>query len=106
MTVIYHRLLMDYNDVDDRMFDIGKALGCRVRLALLHTLAVGDASVGELVASTGATQPNVSNHLAVLREAGLVAAERAGRVMRYRLASPKVRDLLRAIDAVSGDRAL
>jgi DNA-binding transcriptional ArsR family regulator len=42
----------------------------------------------------------------VLREAGLVAAERAGRAMRYRLASPKVRDLVRAIDAVSGDRGL
>jgi DNA-binding transcriptional ArsR family regulator len=96
---------MDFNDVDDRMFDIGKALSCRIRLALLHTLTAGDASVGELVASTGATQPNVSNHLAVLREAGLVAAERSGRVMRYRLASPKVRDLVRAIDAVTDDRA-
>lgn len=96
---------MDFNDVDDRMFDIGKALSCRLRLALLHTLAVGEASVGELVERTGASQPNVSNHLAVLREAGLVAAERSGRVMRYRLASPSVRDLVKAIDAVTDDRA-
>jgi DNA-binding transcriptional ArsR family regulator len=90
--------------VDDRLFDIGRALGCRVRLALLHTLAAGDATVGELVTSTGATQPNVSNHLAVLRNAGLVTADRAGRAMRYRLASPQVRDLVKALGAVTGDR--
>ncbi|GAB3714886.1 ArsR/SmtB family transcription factor [Nocardiopsis oceani] len=92
---------MDSKDIHDQQFDIGRALGCRVRLALRHTLAVGDASVGELVDSTGSAQPNVSNHLAVLREAGLVAAERVGRVMRYRLASPQVRELVKALDAVT-----
>lgn len=96
---------MDYNDVDDRLFDIGRALGCRIRLALLHTLATGDASVGELVESTGATQPNVSNHLAVLKEAGLVSADREGRSMRYQLASPQVRDLVRVLGAVRDDRS-
>lgn len=96
---------MDYNDVDDRLFDIGRALGCRIRLALLHTLATGDASVGELVERTGASQPNVSNHLAVLREAGLVNADREGRSMRYRLASLQVRDLVRALGAVRDDRS-
>lgn len=95
---------MDYRDVDDHLFDIGKALSCRLRLALLHALAAGDASVGELVASTGSTQPNVSNHLAVLRDAGLVAADRNGRVMRYRLASPKVGDLVIALGAVTDDQ--
>ena len=95
---------MDYRDVDDRMFDIGKALSCRIRLALLHALATGDASVGDLVASSGSTQSNVSNHLAVLREAGLVAADREGRVVRYRLASPRVRNLVEALGAVTDDR--
>jgi len=98
---MYHRSLMDYNDVDDRLFDVGKALSCRIRLALLHTLVEEDASVGELVASTGASQPNVSNHLAVLRDAGLVTADRAGRVVRYRLASPRVRALVEALGAVT-----
>lgn len=92
---------MDYNDVDDRLFDVGRALSCRIRLALLHTLLPGAASVGELVASTGATQPNVSNHLAVLRDAGLVTADRVGRVVRYRLASARVRALVEALDAVA-----
>ena len=38
----------------------------------------------------GASQPNVSQHLAVLRSAGLVEAERDGREVRYRLADPDV----------------
>lgn len=100
---MYHSLLMDYHDVDDQLFDIGRALGCRIRLALLRTLAAGEATVGELVERTGSTQPNVSNHLATLRDAGLVAADRDGRVMRYRLSSGSVVDLVRALDAAADD---
>ena len=37
-----------------------------------------------------ATQPNVSQHLGVLRAAGIVEAERDGREVRYRLADPDV----------------
>ncbi|MEU5154549.1 metalloregulator ArsR/SmtB family transcription factor [Glycomyces sp. NPDC021274] len=95
---------MDYHDVDDRLFDIGRALGCRVRLALLRTLEEAEASVSELVERSGATQSNVSNHLAILRDAGLVVAERDGRVMRYRLASPQVGDLVNALSAAAESR--
>jgi ArsR family transcriptional regulator, cadmium/lead-responsive transcriptional repressor len=98
---MYHGILMDYHDVDDRLFDIGRALGWRLRLALLRTLAVGEASVSELVDRTGTTQPNVSNHLAILRDAGLVTADRDGRSMRYRLASQKIGDLVQALDAAA-----
>jgi DNA-binding transcriptional ArsR family regulator len=79
---------------DDRLFAIGRALSCRVRLAVLQRLIEGDASVGELTSHTGATQPNMSNHLAVLRSAGLVTYCRQGRVVRYRLASPEAADLV------------
>lgn len=98
---MYHGFLMDYHDVDDRLFNIGRALGCRLRLALLRTLAVGEASVSELVERSGATQSNVSNHLAILRDAGLVEADRDGRVMRYRLATPQVRELVSALSAAA-----
>jgi DNA-binding transcriptional ArsR family regulator len=75
---------------DDRLSTLGRALGCGVRLAVLQVLVRGDASVGELVSHTGVTQPNMSNHLAVLRSAGLVTYRREGRVIRYQLASPEV----------------
>jgi DNA-binding transcriptional ArsR family regulator len=99
---MYHGILMDYHDVDDRLFDIGRALGCRLRLALLRTLAMGEASVGELVERTGTSQSNVSNHLAILRDANLVAADRDGRVMRYRLATQQVSELVNALSAAAG----
>jgi DNA-binding transcriptional ArsR family regulator len=46
--------------------------------------------VRRLASAIRATQPNVSQHLAVLRTAGVVEAERDGRVVRYRLADPDV----------------
>ncbi|HEX7472283.1 MAG TPA: metalloregulator ArsR/SmtB family transcription factor [Candidatus Limnocylindrales bacterium] len=60
------------------------------RLELLHLLAAGPLEVGRLAAELHMTQPNVSQHLAVLRTAGLVEVEREGREARYRLADPEV----------------
>ena len=82
---------------DDRLFAIGRALGCAVRLAVLQALAEADASVGELVSRTGVSQPNMSNHLAVLRSAGLVTSRRHGRVIRYQLASPEAASLVASL---------
>lgn len=84
-------------DSNDRLAAIGRALSCMVRLAVLQTLAEGDASVGELTSRMGVTQPNMSNHLAVLRSAGLVTSHRFGRVVRYRLASPEATNLVTSL---------
>lgn len=56
-----------------------------LRAQLVALLAEGPACVCHLVADTGAKQPNVSNHLRTLRQAGLVAAEPYGRFTYYRL---------------------
>ncbi len=60
------------------------------RLEILHVLAEGPREVGRLAAELGISQPNVSQHLAVMRAAGIVEAERDGREVRYRLADPEV----------------
>jgi ArsR family transcriptional regulator len=60
------------------------------RLEMLHLLAAGPMEVGALAVRLGASQPNVSQHLALLRSAGLVEVERSGREMRYRLSDPRV----------------
>jgi DNA-binding transcriptional ArsR family regulator len=60
------------------------------RLQILHVLAGGPMEVGRLAEAIGATQPNVSQHLATLRAAGVVEAERDGREVRYRVADPDV----------------
>jgi ArsR family transcriptional regulator len=60
------------------------------RLEILHRLADGPAEVGRLATDIGASQPNVSQHLGVLRSAGIVEADRDGREVRYRLTDPDV----------------
>lgn len=70
--------------------EILKTLASPRRLEILHALARGPMEVGRLADLIGATQPNVSQHLAVLRAAGVVEAERDGREVRYRLADPDV----------------
>ncbi len=70
--------------------DVLKTLANARRLEILHALANGPVSVGRLAQAVGASQPNVSQHLAVLRTAGVVEAERDGRGVRYRLADPDV----------------
>src|SRR5262245_8779601 len=83
---------------------MARALSDPLRLALLSSLLSGPATVAELVADGGASQPNVSNHLAVLRHDGLVLGERAGRQVRYRLASPTVGQFVEALVAIAGPR--
>jgi ArsR family transcriptional regulator len=60
------------------------------RIEILHALAAGPMEVGRIARQIGASQPNVSRHLAVLRSAGLVDAERDGREVRYALSDPDV----------------
>ena len=70
--------------------EVLKTLASPRRLDILHKLANGPIEVGRLAEAIGASQPNVSQHLAVLRNAGIVEAERDGREVRYRLTDPDV----------------
>jgi ArsR family transcriptional regulator len=70
--------------------EILKTLAHPRRLAILHELATEPCEVGRLADRLGLEQPNVSQHLAVLRGVGLVAADRDGREARYRLVDPDV----------------
>jgi DNA-binding transcriptional ArsR family regulator len=72
-----------------------KTLANPRRLEILHRLATGPCEVGRLAEEIGVPQPNVSQHLAVMRSAGLVEAERVGREVHYRLADPEI---IRACD--------
>ena len=70
--------------------EVLKVLASPRRLEILHVLEEGPCEVGRLAATLGASQPNVSQHLAVMRTAGVVEAEREGREVRYRLTDPEV----------------
>jgi DNA-binding transcriptional ArsR family regulator len=62
------------------------------RLRLLALLRDREYSVGELAETLGIAYPNVSQHLNVMRDAGLVATRRAGTSVYYRLAYPRIAD--------------
>lgn len=68
--------------------DCLKALADPTRLRILHLLEDGELCVGELVGAVGGSQANVSKHLAVLRNAGLVRARRSGMNVCYSLEDP------------------
>ena len=71
----------------------------RSRLSIIETLRAGQQRVSDVVVATGLSQPNVSSHLACLWECGLVARERRGREVYYRLLDG-VADLFVAADTV------
>lgn len=70
--------------------DALKVLAHPTRIEILHRLADGPTEAGRLAELIGTTQPNASQHLAVLRGAGLVEPDRHGREIRYRLTDPDV----------------
>ncbi len=82
-----------------------RGLGDPVRLAILQALAVGPCTVGELVATTGRSQSNVSNHLGCLRDCGLVVGEQQGRYVLYQVSDPRVVVLLSLADELLAEVA-
>jgi DNA-binding transcriptional ArsR family regulator len=80
---------------------IGKALASPHRLELLELLAQGERTVDALAEQAGLSTANASQHLGVLREAGLVESRKQGLFVHYRLADPIVFELSRSIRTVA-----
>ncbi|PWJ67000.1 ArsR family transcriptional regulator [Rathayibacter iranicus NCPPB 2253 = VKM Ac-1602] len=70
--------------------ELFKVLSSSSRLRLLRALAEETSTVGRLAEVTGLSQPLVSQHLRMLRTAGLVAVERVGREAHYSVADTHV----------------
>ena len=85
----------------DQFARVGKALASGRRIELLDVLANGERTVEELARRVGLSVPNTSQHLRVLRQAGLVAARRDGNSIYHRLAAPEVFELWRALRTVA-----
>ncbi len=85
-----------------RFAAVGRALADAKRLCVLESLAEGELSVSELSVRVGCHVPNMSQHLAVLRSAGLVTTRRDGSTIYYRLADPRVLEAYRLIQTIAG----
>jgi len=85
-----------------------RVLGDPTRLRLLTLLLdapTGEHSVGELVTALDVPQSRVSTHLGCLRWCGLVQTRREGKQVNYRVADPRIRDLLSLGDAILREHA-
>jgi rhodanese-related sulfurtransferase len=81
----------------DEFARVGKALASGRRIELLDVLANGERTVEALAGEVGLSVANASQHLQVLRQAGLVSSRREGTSIPYRLAAPEVFQLLQAL---------
>jgi DNA-binding transcriptional ArsR family regulator len=70
-----------------------RVLGEPMRIKLLDRLRDGDATVGELQAALGASQQNISKHLGILHNAGMVIRTKDGTHARYSIADEGVFEL-------------
>ena len=85
---------MTRQGMSDKMLDLVarrfRTLGEPYRLRLLQELETGEKSVGELVAALEGNQPNISKHLQVLFDAGLIGRRREGTSIFYAISDPMV----------------
>ena len=87
--------------------DVFNAIGDEHRRAILVTLGGREMAVGELVDALGITQPQVSKHLKVLRDVGLVRCSRSGRSRHYRVNGAALRPIhewVRSFSALWNER--
>ncbi len=82
-----------------------RGLGDPTRVRILELLVVREQSVSELVRAVGATQPQVSNHLACLRWCGVVQSRREHRTVFYRVSDERVATMLELARSLLRDNA-
>jgi ArsR family transcriptional regulator, virulence genes transcriptional regulator len=70
--------------------DLCQALADPTRLKLLTLLGERPRAVKELVEATGERQAKISQHLAIMRQRGIVKTQRAGTAIHYSLADPRI----------------
>jgi len=90
---------MPITDAYEAAGELLRALAAPLRIGIVTELATGPRCVHELVATLGAPQPLVSQHLRVLRSAGVVRGSRRGREIAYSLTDDHIAHIV--ADAVS-----
>jgi rhodanese-related sulfurtransferase len=88
----------------DEFARAAKALASGRRIELLDVLANGERTVEALAGEVGLSAANASQHLQILRQAGLVASRREGTSVHYRLAGPEVFELWRTLRTLAASR--
>lgn len=89
------------DDAVERVFqtaaELFSVLATPLRLRIIHAICDGERTVGDIVTAVQSSQPNISQHLRVLHQAGIVARRRDSNWIYYRVDNPKAIELCRAV---------
>ena len=91
-------------EVFQRQAELCKSLSDAKRLMIIHELRRGEKSVNDLAERLGMKQSNTSQHLGVLRNAGVAVPRREGNAVYYRLVNPKIAGACDLVREVIGEQ--
>jgi DNA-binding transcriptional ArsR family regulator len=103
--LMYISAMLETDDLEltrQRSAAVAKALSDPKRLCVLQSLAERELSVSELSDYVGCHVPNMSQHLAVLRNSGLVLTRRDGNAIYYRIADPRILEACLLLQSIAG----
>jgi DNA-binding transcriptional ArsR family regulator len=92
-----YELLHEMGDVFDQAADLFAVLASPLRIKILHCCCTGERSVNELIELVGSSQPNVSQHLALMHRAGVLAKRKEGAQVFYRVANEQAAAVCRSV---------
>ena len=87
----------DAEAVFEKAAEVFRVMSAPMRLRIISALCDGEKNVGELLAEVQTTQPNMSQHLATLYQAGVLGKRREGVQIYYRIVNDQVVSLCRAV---------
>ena len=90
-------VLTKSEEVFEKAADLFRVMSAPMRLRIISALCNGEKNVGELLAEIDTTQPNMSQHLNTLYQAGVLGKRREGVQIYYRIINDHVVTLCRAV---------
>lgn len=89
--------LTESDEVFEKAAEIFRVMSSPMRLRIISALCNGEKNVGELLGEIDTTQPNMSQHLNTLYQAGVLGKRREGVQIYYRIINERVVTLCRAV---------
>jgi DNA-binding transcriptional ArsR family regulator len=89
--------LTESDEVFEKAAEVFRVMSAPMRLRIISALCNGEKNVGELLSEIETTQPNMSQHLNTLYQAGVLGKRRDGVQIYYRIVNDRVVTLCRAM---------
>jgi DNA-binding transcriptional ArsR family regulator len=90
-------VLTESEEVFEKAAEVFRVMSAPMRLRIISALCNGEKNVGQLLSEVATTQPNMSQHLNTLYQAGVLGKRREGVQIYYRIINDRVVTLCRAV---------